>query len=78
VELDLPDAGGQVRQAGDHEAKAACKAPRTPFELPDRARSGLPFTGGAVRFFTYDFTHQFEVPRRAVVDIDIPEAISYL
>ena len=34
-----------------------------------------PFTGGAVGFFSYDFAHQIEkLPRRALVDIDIPEA----
>jgi len=34
-----------------------------------------PFTGGAVGFFSYDFAHQIEkLPRRARVDLDIPEA----
>jgi len=34
-----------------------------------------PFTGGAVGFFSYDFAHQIEkLPRRTLVDIDIPEA----
>jgi anthranilate/para-aminobenzoate synthase component I len=35
-----------------------------------------PFTGGAIGFFSYDFVHQFEIlPRRAEVDLDIPEAM---
>ncbi len=34
-----------------------------------------PFTGGAVGFFSYDFVRQIEkLPRRARVDLDIPEA----
>jgi len=38
--------------------------------------AGLPpFTGGAVGFFSYDFVHQLEkLPRRAQIDLDIPEA----
>jgi anthranilate/para-aminobenzoate synthase component I len=34
-----------------------------------------PFTGGAVGFFSYDFVHQIEnLPRRARIDLDIPDA----
>ncbi len=38
--------------------------------------AGLPpFTGGAVGYFSYDFSRQFEkLPRRAAVDVDFPEA----
>ena len=40
-----------------------------------RVRGLPPFTGGAVGFFSYDFVHQIEeLPRKAAVDLDIPEA----
>jgi anthranilate/para-aminobenzoate synthase component I len=34
-----------------------------------------PFAGGAIGYFSYDFSHQFEkLPRQAAADIDVPEA----
>jgi anthranilate/para-aminobenzoate synthase component I len=77
VELILP-----ATPAGKYGRRAAMK--RKPLvklrELLNNYRTarlpGLPpFTGGAVGFFSYDFAHQFEdLPRRAAVDLDIPEA----
>lgn len=77
VELVLPET-----PAGKYGRRATTK--RRPLrklrELLGNYRTmripGLPpFTGGAVGFFSYDFAHQFErLPRRAAVDLDIPEA----
>jgi anthranilate/para-aminobenzoate synthase component I len=77
IELDLP-----ATPAGKYGKRAAMK--RKPLvklrELLSNYRteriSGLPpFTGGAIGFFSYDFVHQFEkLPRKALVDLDIPEA----
>ena len=77
VELDLP-----ATPAGKYGRRAAMK--RNPLaklrELLSNYRTGRvaglpPFQGGAVGFFSYDFVHQFEkLPRKAVVDLDIPEA----
>ncbi len=77
VELILPKT-----PAGKYGKRATMK--RKPIvklrELMNNYRTGRlpglpPFTGGAVGFFSYDFVHQFErLPRKAVVDLDIPEA----
>ncbi len=77
VELSLP-----VTPAGKYGRRASMN--RKPLvklrELLANYRTarvdGLPpFTGGAVGFFSYDFVHQIEkLPRRARVDLDIPEA----
>ena len=77
VELDLP-----ATPAGKYGKRATMK--RKPLvklrELLSNYRTeripGLPpFLGGAIGFFTYDFVHQFEsLPRKATVDLDIPEA----
>ncbi len=77
VELILPET-----PAGKYGRRATTK--RKPLlklrELLNNYRTtgvpGLPpFTGGAVGFFSYDFVHQVEqLPRRAAVDLDIPEA----
>jgi anthranilate/para-aminobenzoate synthase component I len=78
VELILP-----AVPAGKFGKRAAMK--RKPLEkLRELLRNyktlripGLPpFTGGAIGFFSYDFVHQIEkLPRRAPVDLDIPEAV---
>ncbi|HYA88911.1 MAG TPA: anthranilate synthase component I family protein [Nitrospirota bacterium] len=77
VELILP-----VTPAGKYGKRATMK--RNPIaklrELMNNYRTGRvpglpPFSGGAVGFFSYDFVHQFEkLPRKAAVDLDIPEA----
>lgn len=77
VELSLP-----VTPAGKYGRRATMN--RRPLkklrELLANYRTarvdGLPpFTGGAVGFFSYDFVHQIEtLPRRARIDLDIPEA----
>ncbi len=77
VELSLP-----ATPAGKYGKRATMK--RKPLaklrELLSNYRTGRvaglpPFTGGAIGFFSYDFVHQFEeLPRGAVVDLDIPEA----
>ena len=77
VELILPET-----PAGKYGKRATMK--RKPImklrELMCNYRTGRvpglpPFTGGAVGFFSYDFVHQFEmIPRKAAVDLDIPEA----
>jgi aminodeoxychorismate synthase component I len=77
VELILPET-----PAGKYGKRATMK--RKPLvklrELMENYRTGRvpglpPFTGGAVGFFSYDFAHQFEkLPRKAAVDLDIPEA----
>jgi para-aminobenzoate synthetase component 1 len=77
VELDLPRT-----PAGKYGKRATMK--RKPLaklrELlsnyrTDRVAGLPPFLGGAVGFFSYDFVHQFEkLPRKAAVDLDIPEA----
>jgi len=77
VELSLP-----ATPAGKYGRRASMN--RKPLvklrELLSNYRTarvdGLPpFTGGAVGFFSYDFVHQIEkLPRRARVDLDIPEA----
>jgi anthranilate/para-aminobenzoate synthase component I len=77
VELDLP-----ATPAGKYGKRATMKRrPLTKLrELVANYRTervaGLPpFTGGAIGFFSYDFARQFErFPRRAAVDLDIPEA----
>ncbi len=77
VEMILP-----VTPAGKYGRRMTTK--RKPLEklreILNNYRTGRipglpPFTGGAVGFFSYDFVHQFEkLPRRAPVDLDIPEA----
>ena len=77
VELILPETPN-----GKYGRRAAIR--RNPLlklrELLDNYRTvrvpGLPpFTGGAVGFFSYDFVRQLEtLPRKAVADLDIPEA----
>jgi para-aminobenzoate synthetase component 1 len=77
IELILPET-----PAGKYGKRATMK--RKPIvklrELMNNYRTGRvrglpPFTGGAVGFFSYDFVHQIEeLPRKAAVDLDIPEA----
>jgi aminodeoxychorismate synthase component I len=77
VELNLP-----ATPAGKYGKRASMQ--RKPLaklrELLANYRTGRvpglpPFMGGAIGFFSYDFVHQFEtLPRRARVDLDIPEA----
>jgi len=77
VELSLP-----ATPAGKYGRRASMN--RKPLvklrELLSNYRTarvdGLPpFTGGAVGFFSYDFARQIEkLPRRALVELDIPEA----
>ncbi len=77
VELDW-----RTAPAGKYGKRAAMK--RKPLlklrELMSNYRTeripGLPpCTGGCLGFFSYDFSHQIEkLPRRAAVDLDIPEA----
>jgi len=77
VELDLP-----ATPAGKYGKRATMtRKPLTKLrELLSNYRTervaGLPpFLGGAIGFFSYDFVHQFEkLPRKARVDLDIPEA----
>jgi len=77
VELSLP-----ATPAGKYGKRASLQ--RKPLvklcELLANYRTGRvaglpPFTGGAIGFFSYDFVHHFEqLPRRARVDLDFPEA----
>jgi anthranilate/para-aminobenzoate synthase component I len=77
VELSLP-----ATPAGKYGKRATMR--RRPLaklrELLSNYRTGRvaglpPFTGGAIGFFSYDFARQFEkLPRRARVDLDIPES----
>ncbi len=77
VELSLP-----ATPAGKYGKRATMRRkPLTKLrELLSNYRTGRvaglpPFTGGAIGFFSYDFVHQFEnLPRKARVDLDIPEA----
>ena len=77
VELDLP-----ATPTGKYGKRATMK--RKPLKKlrellanyrTERVAGLPPFTGGAIGFFSYDFARHFErLPRRAVVDLDIPEA----
>jgi len=77
VELRLPTTpAGKYGQRASMKKKPLMKLR----ELMNNYRTchvaGLPpFTGGAIGFFSYDFAYQLEnLPRRAHVDLEIPES----
>ncbi len=77
VELSLPSTPlGKYGRRASMNRKPLVKLRELLANYRTARVDGLPpFTGGAVGFFSYDFAHQIEkLPRRALVDIDIPEA----
>ena len=77
VELSLPSTPlGKYGRRASMNRKPLVKLRELLANYRTTRVEGLPpFTGGAVGFFSYDFAHQIEkLPRRALVDIDIPEA----
>ena len=77
VELDLPEApAGKYGKRATMKRKPLAKLRDLLSNYRTERVAGLPpFQGGAIGFFSYDFVHQFEkLPRKARVDLDIPEA----
>jgi len=77
IELELPAApAGKYGRRATMKRRALGKLRELLSNYRTERISGLPpFTGGAVGFFSYDFVHQLEtLPRRARIDLDIPEA----
>lgn len=77
VELSLPATpAGKYGRRASMDRKPLVKLRELLSNYRTARVDGLPpFTGGAVGFFSYDFVHQIEkLPRRARVDLDIPEA----
>ncbi len=77
VELSLPETpAGKYGKRASMNRKPLVKLRELLANYRTARVDGLPpFTGGAVGFFSYDFARRIEkLPRRARVDLDIPEA----
>lgn len=77
VELSLPATpAGKYGRRASMNRKPLVKLRELLSNYRTERVDGLPpFTGGAVGFFSYDFVHEIEkLPRRARVELDIPEA----
>lgn len=77
VELSLPKTpAGKYGRRASMNRKPLVKLRELLANYRTERVDGLPpFTGGAVGFFSYDFVHQIEnLPRRARIDLEIPEA----